>query len=294
MIATLNRFWAAQGCAILEPYDMEVGAGTFHPTTTLYCLGPKPWRFAHVQPCRRPSDGRYGENPNRMQRFHQYQVVLKPSPDEALELFLQSLKEIGLGSDYHDIRLVEDDWESPTVGASGLGWEVWCDGMEVAQITYMQYLGGIECYPVTIEFAYGLDRLAMFVQGCNNINDIAWNTPKDPEHQVFFRDLFLRSEREFSEYYLELSDTDILLEQFKHAECEAEKLLARALPLPAYDMCIKASHLFNQLNARGVLSVTERASYIARVRTIAKGCCQAWVEGVVVDQAENQAICEEA
>ena len=282
IIARLNAFWAEQGCAILQPYDLEVGAGTFHPTTTLYCLGPKPWKFAHVQPCRRPSDGRYGDNPNRMHRFHQYQVVLKPSPDEIQDLFLKSLAAVGLSSDHHDIRFVEDDWESPTLGASGLGWEIWCDGMEIGQFTYMQYLGGVECVPVTGELAYGLDRIAMYVQNCDNINDILWNTPKKPGDTVYFRDLFLESEREFSIYAFEVADTEMLLIQFSQVAKEAEVLLEKDLPLPAYDMCMKASHIFNLLDARGVLSVTERASYIMQVRVIAKGCCQKWLEKLTI------------
>jgi glycyl-tRNA synthetase alpha chain len=278
MIRTLQDFWAEQGCAVLQPYDMEVGAGTFHPTTTLYCLGPTPWRFVHVQPSRRPSDGRYGLNPNRMQRFHQLQVILKPSPDNVQQLYLESLERIGLDTKRHDIRFVEDDWEGPTLGASGLGWEVWCDGMEVTQFTYMQTMGGFDCHPVAAEIAYGIERLAMFVQGKNSQLELAWNSPKDPAHQVTYRDLFFEAERQFSYYNLEYADTEMLLRHFQDIEKEAFMLLGKQLPLPAYDLCLKTSHLFNMLDARGVISVTERASYIARVRAIAKMCCAEWLK----------------
>ena len=252
---------------------MEVGAGTFHPATTLRALGPGDWRAAYVQPSRRPTDGRYGENPNRMQQHHQYQVVLKPSPDDVQQLYLDSLRTLGIDMDLHDIRFVEDDWESPTLGAWGLGWEVWCDGMEVTQFTYFQQVGGYECAPVTAEITYGLERLAMFVQEVENVYDLDWNGAG-----VSYGDVFLQAEREFSAYNFEHANTTTLLQHFKDAEAECAALLERKLPLPAYDQCIKASHSFNLLDARGVISVTERAAYIGRVRALAKGCCEAWIE----------------
>ncbi len=277
IVSRLSDYWVSQDCTILSPYDMEVGAGTFHPTTTLYCLGPQPWRFAHVQPSRRPTDGRYGDNPNRAQRFHQFQVVLKPSPENVQQLFLDSLASLGIDASCHDIRFLEDDWEGPTLGASGLGWEVWCDGMEIAQFTYLQQLGGVECQLVSVELAYGLDRIALFVQHCDSLWDVAMNRPKDPQWQVHYRDLFHEAERQFSIYHFEQADTAVLHQQFEQTEREAHRLLGLDLPLPAYDLCLKASHLFNILQARGVISVTERAAYIARVRGIAKGCCQSWL-----------------
>jgi glycyl-tRNA synthetase alpha chain len=274
LILSLQGFWAEQGCVILQPYDMEVGAGTFHPATTLRALGPAPWRAAYVQPSRRPTDGRYGENPNRLQHYYQFQVILKPSPNDSQEIYLASLRHLGIDPALHDIRFVEDDWESPTLGAAGLGWEVWCDGMEVTQFTYFQQVGGIECDPVSVELTYGLERLAMYIQGVENVYDLDFNGKG-----VTYGDVFLRSEREFSAYNFEFADTGLLFKRFAFAEEECRQLLGRALALPAYDHCIKASHLFNLLDARGVISVTERASYIARIRALAKGCCEAWLDG---------------
>lgn len=274
MILNLHQFWANQGCVILQPYDMEVGAGTFHPATALRALGSNDWKAAYVQPSRRPKDGRYGENPNRLQHYYQYQVVLKPSPDNIQELYLESLKMLGIDPMKHDIRFVEDDWESPTLGAWGLGWEVWCDGMEVTQFTYFQQVGGIECKPVSGEITYGLERLAMYIQGKENVYDLDFNGAG-----VKYGDVFLQNEREFSAYNLEYADTGQLLRQFEDAEKECNSLLAKNLPLPAYDQCIKASHRFNLLDARGVISVTERAAYIGRVRALAKGCCEAYAKG---------------
>jgi glycyl-tRNA synthetase alpha chain len=274
LILTLHRYWSAQGCLILQPYDMEMGAGTFHPATTLRALGPKPWKAAYVQPSRRPSDGRYGENPNRLQHYYQYQVILKPSPADSQELYLGSLKEIGLDWRQHDIRFVEDDWESPTLGAWGLGWEVWCDGMEVTQYTYFQQVGGIECNPVAVEFTYGLERLAMYIQGVENVYDLAFNN-----EGVKYGDVFLRAEREYSAHNFEHANTDQLFKHFQDAEAECKALLEAKLALPAYDQCIKASHRFNLLDARGVISVTERQAYIGRVRNLAKACCEAWMAG---------------
>ena len=272
VILTLHAFWAKQGCVILQPYDMEVGAGTFHPATTLRALGPQTWNAAYVQPSRRPKDGRYGKNPNRLQHYYQYQVILKPSPDNIQELYLQSLKELGIDSNLHDIRFVEDDWESPTLGAWGLGWEVWCDGMEVTQFTYFQQVGGFECRPVSGELTYGLERLAMYIQGKENVYDLDFNGKG-----VTYGDVFLQNEEEFSAYNLEHADTTQLLQHFKDAEKECQALLEKKLALPAYDQCIKASHRFNLLDARGVIGVTERAAYIGRVRALAKACCEAWI-----------------
>ncbi len=274
LILTLHRYWSAQGCLILQPYDMEMGAGTFHPATTLRALGPKPWKAAYVQPSRRPSDGRYGENPNRLQHYYQYQVILKPSPADSQELYLGSLKEIGLDWRQHDIRFVEDDWESPTLGAWGLGWEVWCDGMEVTQYTYFQQVGGIECNPVAVEFTYGLERLAMYIQGVENVYDLAFNS-----EGVKYGEVFLRAEREYSAHNFEHANVDQLFKHFQDAEAECKALLEAKLALPAYDQCIKASHRFNLLDARGVISVTERQAYIGRVRNLAKACCEAWLAG---------------
>ena len=272
LILTLQNFWTAQGCVLLQPYDTEMGAGTFHPATCLRALGPEPWRAAYVQPCRRPSDGRYGENPNRRQHYYQFQVMLKPSPDDAQETYLESLKVLGIDSARHDIRFVEDDWESPTLGASGLGWEVWVDGMEVTQFTYFQQVGGIDCNPVSVEFTYGLERLAMYVQSVENVFDLRWN-----DDGVTYGDVFLRNEKEFSAYNFELADTKALARHFKDAEKECQNLLRAELALPAFDQCVKASHLFNLLDARGVISVAERAAYIGRVRELAKGSCEVWL-----------------
>ena len=277
LILRLQDYWAAQGCVILQPYDMEVGAGTFHPATTLRALGPGIWNCAYVQPSRRPTDGRYGENPNRLQHYYQFQVLMKPSPPDSQDLYLGSLEAIGLDPMAHDIRFVEDDWESPTLGAWGLGWEVWCDGMEVTQYTYFQQVGGIDCDPVSVELTYGLERLAMYIQGVESVYDLDWDgVPKDRGGKTY-RDIFLQAEREFSAFNFELATTDVLVSHFRDAEAECAKLLDRDLALPAYDQCMKASHLFNLLDARGVISVTERQAYIGRVRALAKGCCEAWV-----------------
>lgn len=277
LILKLQEFWGSRGCAILQPHDVEMGAGTFHPATVLWSLGPDPIRVAYVQPSRRPTDGRYGENPNRVQKFHQYQVLIKPSPEDIQEQYLESLAYIGLDPLAHDIRFVEDDWESPTLGASGLGWEVWCDGMEVTQYTYFQQVGGIPCQPVSSELAYGLERIAMILQGVDNMFDLNWNG-MEGRQKITYRDIAHRAEREFSCYNFDLADTAILVRQFSECEGESKKLLDRGLALPAYDLCVKASHLFNLLDARGAISVTERAAYIGRVRDLAKGCCQAWVD----------------
>ena len=281
IILNLQCYWANQGAVVLQPYDMEVGAGTFHPATTLRALGPDDiWRAAYVQPSRRPSDGRYGENPNRMQHFYQFQVIFKPSPADSQALYLDSLKAIGLDPDKHDIRFVEDDWESPTLGAWGLGWEVWCDGMEISQFTYFQQVGGIECNPVPLELTYGLERLAMYIQGVENVYDLDWDGVPMAEGGKTYGDIFKRAEVEFSGWKFEHADTGMLLGHFRDAEIECGRLLGLETPLalPAYDQCMKASHLFNMLDARGVISVTERAAYIGRVRNLAKGCCEAWME----------------
>lgn len=272
LILRLHTYWAAQGCAILQPYDLEMGAGTFHPATTLRALGPTPWRAAYVQPCRRPTDGRYGENPNRLQHYYQYQVVLKPSPADAQDLLLGSYRAIGIDPLLHDIRFVEDDWESPTLGAWGLGWEVWCDGMEVTQFTYFQQVGGIPVALPSVEFTYGLERLAMYVQGVESVYDLDFNGAG-----LRYGDVFLRAEREYSAYNFELADAAMLQRHFADAERECAALLAQGLALPGYDQCIKASHLFNLLDARGVISVTERAAYIGRVRSLARSCCETWL-----------------
>ncbi|WP_100959173.1 glycine--tRNA ligase subunit alpha [Bosea sp. FBZP-16] len=310
LLLTLQRFWAERGCVILQPYDMEVGAGTFHPATTLRALGPKPWKAAYVQPSRRPKDGRYGENPNRLQHYYQFQVILKPSPPDLQQLYLDSLKAIGVDLALHDVRFVEDDWESPTLGAWGLGWECWCDGMEVSQFTYFQQVAGVECAPVAGELTYGLERLAMYVQGVENVYDLNFNG-LEGEDRVSYGDVFLQAEQEFSRHNFEYADTEMLFKQFNMAEAACQKYLEAgweetSLPadvpehyradstfgafggmavdrrhlmaLPAYDQCIKASHVFNLLDARGVISVTERQSYILRVRELAKACGAAWLK----------------
>jgi glycyl-tRNA synthetase alpha chain len=289
LILTLQQFWGEQGCVILQPYDMEVGAGTFHPATTLRALGPKPWNAAYVQPSRRPKDGRYGENPNRLQHYYQLQVIMKPSPPDFQDLYLESLARIGIDPMLHDIRFVEDDWESPTLGAWGLGWEVWCDGMEVTQFTYFQQVGGFDCNPVSGEITYGLERLAMYVQGVDRVFDLNFNGREDAR-KLTYGDVFLQAEQEYSRFNFEHADTEMLLQHFRDAEKECKALLEAGRPapdandkrhklaLPAYDQCIKASHLFNLLDARGVISVTERQSYILRVRDLAKACCAAWLE----------------
>ena len=283
LILTLHQYWGDKGCVILQPYDMEVGAGTFHPATTLRSVGPRPWAAAYVQPSRRPKDGRYGENPNRLQHYYQYQVIIKPSPPNLQDLYLGSLEAIGIDRSLHDIRFVEDDWESPTLGAWGLGWEVWCDGMEVSQFTYFQQVGGLDCAPVSGELTYGLERLAMYVQGVDNVYDLSFNG-QDGAMRISYGDVFLQAEQEFSRFNFEHANTQALHQHFIDAETECKALLAagetdgrHALALPAYDQCIKASHTFNLLDARGVISVTERQAYIARVRALAKGCCEMWV-----------------
>ncbi len=279
IILSLQEYWARQGCIVLQPYDMEVGAGTFHTATTLRSLGPNDWKAAYVQPSRRPTDGRYGENPNRLQHYYQYQVLLKPSPDNVQELYLDSLRAIGIEPTEHDVRFVEDDWESPTLGAWGLGWEVWLDGMEVTQFTYFQQVGGIECKPVPSEITYGLERLAMYIQGVDSVYDLVWVEREDG--QAFtYGDVFLENEKEFSAYNFEYADVDLLLANFNNYESECSKLLEAKLPLPAYDCVLKCSHAFNLLDARGAISATERMGYILRVRTIAKGCCLSYLENV--------------
>jgi glycyl-tRNA synthetase alpha chain len=284
LILALQTYWAKQGCVILQPYDMEVGAGTFHPATTLRALGPKSWKAAYVQPSRRPKDGRYGENPNRLQHYYQYQVILKPSPADIQDVYLRSLEAIGIDRRVHDIRFVEDDWESPTLGAWGLGWECWCDGMEVSQFTYFQQVAGFECKPVSGELTYGLERLAMYVQGVENVYDLNFNG-REGADKVTYGDVFLQAEQEYSRFNFEHADTDMLLRHFKDAEEECQRLLRlgdqgdrHLMALPAYDQAIKASHIFNLLDARGVISVTERQSYILRVRDLAKACGAAWLK----------------
>jgi glycyl-tRNA synthetase alpha chain len=284
LILTLQQFWAARDCLILQPYDVEMGAATFHPATTLRALGSEPWRAAYVQPSRRPTDGRYGENPNRLQHYYQFQVILKPSPADLQDLYLQSLTEIGVDPSVHDIRFVEDDWESPTLGAWGLGWEVWCDGMEITQFTYFQQVGGIDCRPVSGEITYGLERLAMYVQGVDRVFDLNFNG-REGKDKITYGDVFLQAEQEYSRYNFEYADTAILLEHFRDAETECRALLAKGesgerhlMALPAYDQAIKASHIFNLLDARGVISVTERQAYILRVRELTKACCAAWLK----------------
>ena len=272
-IQSLQKYWSKQGCVILQPYDMEVGAGTFHPATTLRSLGPKPWRAAYVQPSRRPTDGRYGENPNRLQHYYQFQVLIKPSPDNIKKLYLNSLASVGIKHQDHDIRFVEDDWESPTLGAAGLGWEVWCDGMEITQFTYFQQMAGVECKPISVELTYGLERLCMFTQGKKNVFDLIWN-----DEGILYRDVYYQSEKEFSKYNFELANTENLFKMFDMLEKEVNSLIENKISLPAYDQCLKASHLFNILDARGVISVAQRAEYIARIRDMVKSVGQIWLE----------------
>ncbi|MEH3036551.1 MAG: glycine--tRNA ligase subunit alpha [Sphingomonas adhaesiva] len=273
MILRLHQYWSERGCAILQPYDMEMGAGTFHTATTLRALGPDAWNAAYVQPCRRPTDGRYGENPNRLQHYYQYQVILKPSPPDLQDLYLGSLAAIGVDMSIHDIRFVEDDWESPTLGAWGLGWEVWCDGMEVTQFTYFQQMGGFDMKPVAGELTYGLERLAMYIQNVDNVYDLRFN-----DAGVSYGDVFLENERQMSTWNFEVADTETLFDQFRKAAAECENCLAAKLPIPAYEQAIKASHTFNLLQARGVISVAERQAYIGRVRDLAKAACAAHME----------------
>ena len=271
LISTLNRFWAEKGCLILQPYDMEVGAGTFHPATFLRALGPEPWAAAYPEPCRRPTDGRYGENPNRLQHYFQYQVVIKPSPDHIQEIYLESLMGLGIDPRDHDIRFVEDDWESPTLGAWGLGWEVWLDGMEITQFTYFQQIGGVDCEAVTVELTYGLERLAMFLQGVENVFELRWN------ENFTYGDLYHRAEVEYSIFNFEKADVKMLQELFDRYEKEGLRLLKMGLTLPGYDCTIKCSHLFNLLDARGAISVAERTAYITRVRNLAKKSAEVWL-----------------
>jgi len=272
-ILNLQKYWSKHGCIILQPYDIEVGAGTFHPGTTLRSLGAKPWKAAYVQPSRRPTDGRYGENPNRLQHYYQFQVLIKPSPNNIKKLYLNSLASIGIKHKEHDIRFVEDDWESPTLGAAGLGWEVWCDGMEVTQFTYFQQMAGIDCNPISVELTYGLERLCMFTQGKKNVFDLVWNN-----EGVLYKDVFHQAEKEFSKYNFEIANTNNLFKIFDMLEDEAKSLADNNLSLPAYDQCLKASHVFNILDARGVISVAQRAKYIARIRVLVKIVGKVWLE----------------
>jgi len=271
-ILNLQKYWSKQGCVIVQPYDIEVGAGTFHPATTLRSLGPKPWKVAYVQPSRRPTDGRYGDNPNRLQHYYQFQVLIKPSPKEIKKLYLKSLNVIGISHKDHDIRFVEDDWESPTLGAAGLGWEVWCDGMEITQFTYFQQMAGMECKPVSVELTYGLERICMFTQQKKNVFDLLWNN-----EGIQYREVFHQAEKEFSAYNFEYANTENLFKIFDMLELEAKSLVEKKISLPAYDQCLKASHVFNILDARGVISVAQRAEYIGRIRDVTKGVAQIWV-----------------
>ena len=272
-ILNLQKYWSKKGCVILQPYDLEVGAGTFHPATTLRSLGSKPWKTAYVQPSRRPTDGRYGENPNRLQHYYQFQVLIKPSPKDIKKMYLNSLSSVGIKYEEHDIRFVEDDWESPTLGAAGLGWEVWCDGMEVTQFTYFQQMAGMECNPISVEITYGLERLCMFIQGKKNVFDLIWN-----DEGVLYKDVFHQAEKEFSAYNFEYANTDKLFKIFGMLEEEAKSLIEKKISLPAYDQCLKSSHVFNILDARGVISVAQRAEYIARIRDLTREIGKIWVE----------------
>ncbi len=272
VILSLQQFWARKGCVLVQPYDIEVGAGTFHPATLLKALGPEPWHVAYVQPSRRPTDGRYGENPNRLQHYYQFQVLLKPSPANVQKLYLQSLKVLGVDPLEHDIRFVEDDWESPTLGASGLGWEVWLDGMEITQFTYFQQTGSIDLHPVSVEITYGLERICMYLQGVDNVYDLQWND------RITYGDVHHQQEVEQSTYNFEVADVDALLGFFNQYETEAKKIIARDLVLPAYEYCLKCSHMFNLLDARGAISVTERTGYIARIRNIVRLCAEAYLK----------------
>jgi len=272
-IFNLQKYWSKKGCVILQPYDLEVGAGTFHPATTLRSLGPKPWKTAYVQPSRRPTDGRYGDNPNRLQHYYQFQVLIKPSPKEIKKMYLNSLSSIGISYEEHDIRFVEDDWESPTLGAAGLGWEVWCDGMEVTQFTYFQQMAGVECKPVSVEITYGLERLCMFIQNKKSVFDLIWN-----DEGITYKDVFHQSEKEFSAYNFEYANTDNLFKIFEMLEEETKLLVEKKISLPAYDQCLKCSHVFNILDARGVISVAQRAEYIARIRELTKSIGKVWIE----------------
>ena len=272
-ILALQKYWSKQGCVIIQPYDLEVGAGTFHPATTLRSLGEKPWKTAYVQPSRRPTDGRYGDNPNRLQHYYQFQVLIKPSPNNIKKLYLNSIAAIGINYNEHDIRFVEDDWESPTLGAAGLGWEVWCNGMEITQFTYFQQMAGIECKPISVEITYGLERLCMFIQNKKNVFDLIWNNDG-----ILYRDVFHQSEKEFSAYNFEYANTDNLFKIFDMVESEAKSLIKKEISLPAYDQCLKASHIFNILDARGVISVAQRAEYISKIRDLTKAIGKIWLE----------------
>jgi len=276
LIIALQQYWARQGCVVLQPLDMEVGAGTFHPATFLRAVGPETWNSAYVQPCRRPTDGRYGENPNRLQHYYQFQVVLKPSPDNIQELYLDSLRELGIDTTVHDIRFVEDNWESPTLGAWGLGWEVWLNGMEVTQFTYFQQVGGLECYPVTGEITYGLERIAMYLQGVDSIYDLVWT--RGPAGDVTYGDVFHQNEVEMSTFNFEEANVEFLFKSFDVYESESQRLIEKGLPLPAYEMVMKASHAFNLLDARHAISVTERQRFILRVRALARAVAQAYFD----------------
>ena len=275
LIFNLQNFWSRKKCVILQPLDMEVGAGTFHTATILKALGENSWKAAYVQPCRRPTDGRYGENPNRLQHYYQFQTVLKPSPENIQDLYLESLEYLGISKNYNDIRFVEDDWESPTLGAWGLGWEVWCNGMEISQFTYFQQVCGIDCKPVTGEITYGLERLAMYIQGVDNVFDLDWNSDG-----VKYGDIFLKNEKEQSKYNFEKAPYDILIKNFSEYEQTCQILIEEHLALPAYEQCVKASHAFNLLDARGVIGVNERANYIARVRSMVKLCAELYIKGL--------------
>ena len=273
IILILQKYWSKQGCIIMQPYDLEVGAGTFHPATTLRSLGEKPWKAAYVQPSRRPTDGRYGENPNRLQHYYQFQVIIKPSPKNIKKLFLNSISSIGINHEDHDIRFVEDDWESPTLGASGLGWEVWCNGMEITQFTYFQQMAGIDCKPISVEITYGLERLCMFIQNKKNVFDLIWNNDG-----VTYKEIFYQAEKEFSSYNFEYANTEYLFKFFDMLEREALSLIEKKISLPAYDQCLKASHVFNILDSRGVISVAQRAEYISRIRNLTKEIGKVWLE----------------
>ena len=272
-ILNLQKYWSKKGCIILQPYDLEVGAGTFHPATTLRSLGSKPWTTAYVQPSRRPTDGRYGENPNRLQHYYQFQVLIKPSPKDIKKMYLNSLSSVGIKYEEHDIRFVEDDWESPTLGAAGLGWEVWCDGMEITQFTYFQKMAGMDCKPISVELTYGLERLCMFTQKKKNVFDLVWN-----DEGILYKDVFLQAEKEFSSYNFDFANVENLFKFFDMLEHETKSLLEKKLSLPAYDQCLKASHVFNILDARGAISVAQRAEFIARIRDLTKGVGQVWVD----------------
>ena len=272
-ILNLQKYWSKKGCVILQPYDLEVGAGTFHPATTLRSLGSKPWKTAYVQPSRRPTDGRYGENPNRLQHYYQFQVLIKPSPKDIKKMYLNSLSSVGIKYEEHDIRFVEDDWESPTLGAAGLGWEVWCDGMEVTQFTYFQQMAGMECNPISVEITYGLERLCMFIQNKKNVFELEWNNDG-----ILYKDVFHQAEKEFSAYNFEYANTEKLFKMFDMLESEARSMIENKISLPAYDQCLKSSHVFNILDARGVISVAQRAEYISRIRDLTKEIGKIWIE----------------